>query len=412
MRSLPASLVWKAYTDGYEPVPPTPSISYTEVGSPTITNYVASGFSGNDYLSLDDTFNPSTSPWEINLKIKTSESSSSGSEYYFGSTNGANGLLLGYKNGYMKFWLSSNGTSWDLASSVGTYAVSPSTDYYVKMGFYGYHYEMQVSTDGQNWTSGGTVASSTPIHSTNIYIGACWDRATRYMKANGSVDLMSSSIDIVSTSPSTSIDADTMVLWHFDDSVTDASQYASSGTYTGNPTYVFDTGKFGKDLYSINFSDLQYTNSSFSGTINQYTFDYWYKVNGGSKLQDGIIILNDSTNNKSLGLYIGRDSWSGPEWYSIYVDSTDIAYMVNFKNFSCNTGDFNHIAVEVDNTNKFVRLYCNGFLENKISVPSMSFSNIEKVFIPYGNFSSDEFRLSKSLRYDGKLFVPPTQAYS
>ena len=73
------------------------------------------------------------------------------------------------------------------------------------------------------------------------------------------------------------------------------------------------------------------------------------------------------------------------------------------------------MAMEVDGVNKRLRVYCNGFLEKEVTVSSMSFSSIEKVSLPGTNVASlaaDEFRLSKGLRYDGKLFLPPSQAYS
>ena len=438
-------------------------VGYSVAGTPTITNGVISNFSGDNYAYTGSTFNPSTHKWTLRTKVKTSTGSSSGTEYIFGSNNTSGRcMLIGYQNGVFKVYLSSDGANWDIASKKGTYSFTPETDYYLELSFDGSKYDFNVSTDKETWTSCYSVASSTPLYGSVLYIGAAWDAATRCMGAGGNIDLNETYIMIddklwfapTKTIPSVGfvdlptqvfttagsgaiigygdapepteeggIDAYTMACWHFDNSITDASLYASTGSYTGSGDGDFNNnGKFSQCLMSWGGGYGQpkgyYSNSSFSGTINKFTVDYWVsRIDSG---RASVRVFTDYTNNKYFDISVSKYSNS----VTLLVYSEDLGdfpvYDQPLSNFVPQTSAtfvWNHVALEFDSTNKTIKWYCNGHLEGSVNVPLMSFSTVEKVGL-YSQYNADaascydELRLSKVLRYNGQDYEVPTQPYS
>lgn len=160
-------------------------------GSPTIVNRVASNFSNDNYLVLPEAFTPSSSTWEIRMKVTTGDSVTSTHCYYFSNLDTAsNSLVLGTDpTGQFYFYVSSNGTSWNIASAVGTYVAQPNTTYYIKFSFTGSVYKLEVSTDGENWTTSGSVTSSSTVYQNGIYyLGAGFGKSSGNQWP-GSIDL-------------------------------------------------------------------------------------------------------------------------------------------------------------------------------------------------------------------------------
>lgn len=61
--------------------------NFNIVGSPTIDNGVASGFSVNNYLKIPQKFNPGNNAWEVNLRFTTGSNVST-SQLIFGQIDG------------------------------------------------------------------------------------------------------------------------------------------------------------------------------------------------------------------------------------------------------------------------------------------------------------------------------------
>ena len=156
------------------------------------------GANATNYIQIPTVFNPGTTPWEFVTKFKTGSKFSSW-EYPFGCTNGQYGLLIGWNSaGQIRFWISSNGTSWNLASSsaTGAYSMLVNTIYYVKVLFNGKFYEILISTDGKHWRYGTKVASTTAFKGQTFYLGSSWDRTNAYLSAPGYIDLNETYINI------------------------------------------------------------------------------------------------------------------------------------------------------------------------------------------------------------------------
>ena len=170
---------------------------YTIVGSPTIADKVASGFSENNYLVLPEAFNPSNSSWELLLKVKVKYYSGSNYRYFFSNKDSTNrSLIIGISNsGLFSLYLSSNGSSWDILSGGnGSIYAQDNTDYYIRVKFTGSAYSLEVSTDGTNWSTACSVSSSSKVYSTTYYLGAGYNAST--CAFDGSIDLSEGYIKI------------------------------------------------------------------------------------------------------------------------------------------------------------------------------------------------------------------------
>lgn len=147
----------------------TPNLSIT--GEPTIVQGQASSFSATDYMQF---------PFALDLNEATSVSIvmavTTGSDVTTQQNilNSYYGLALAIINGHFVLALSSNGSSWDIASSVaGTFSVEGETSYFLRLGWTGTDYVLEVSTDaGDTWTTDISIASTTIPYETQIYIGA------------------------------------------------------------------------------------------------------------------------------------------------------------------------------------------------------------------------------------------------
>ena len=160
---------------------------FDTIGSVEIANKIASGFSVDSYLKLNKWFIPENNSWEIVLKVTFGSRSC----FFFGNTNSYYSIVLGRSNsangGKLVLYLSSNGSSWDIASGLGDLVLDDDTEYYIKLSYDLTDYKLEASTDGSNWQTSTTITSALKVYQGLYYIGACWDRSTSYL--DGSVDL-------------------------------------------------------------------------------------------------------------------------------------------------------------------------------------------------------------------------------
>lgn len=147
----------------------TPNLTIT--GNVTINQGQASGFSATKYMqfpfALDLTEATSIS---IVMDVTTSNDVTTQQNIL----NSYYGLALAVISGHFVLAISSNGTSWDIANAVtGTFDVEANTTYFLRLGWTGTDYVLEVSTDaGDTWTTDITVTSSVIPHETQVYIGA------------------------------------------------------------------------------------------------------------------------------------------------------------------------------------------------------------------------------------------------
>lgn len=163
------------------------------VGSPVVNNGVLSGFSSTTWANLPKAFNPSNKNWEMFYKFKTG---TIGTIQYILNT-----ISVGYQpfdirigeDGKLQVASFINNTSTPLFSIIGTTALTPATDYYVKLAYNSVTgYELSLGTSKDNLLIEGTNNTTTAINSGSIpTLGADFNNDGNYFQGafTGSIDL-------------------------------------------------------------------------------------------------------------------------------------------------------------------------------------------------------------------------------
>lgn len=212
--------------------------NFTVHGTLTINQStgVVSGFSANNYLELPDAF-PTDQPWEIFIKFTT------GSLIYhvwqtIFATDGQ-GMLPFYivESAGLYTYMSSNGSTWNIASDLPLKALSSNTTYKMKMEFTGSAYNWYVF-ENNNWSLFYSLSSSTPVKSgQKLQIGTWLDAYFR-----GSVDLSETYVNVNgslwwSPNPSTSVTATGLLA----SGVTDDGTAKTYNLFYNGTQYLLDT---------------------------------------------------------------------------------------------------------------------------------------------------------------------------
>ena len=154
----------------YESLRPYAIVTYNVniTGSVVNTNGVLSNFGNGNYAKLPSVFNPGANDWKLTIYAKTPASYDT-EEFIIGSgvTTVANyqGLAIGIDTtGHTTLYLSTNGTSWNIANGLaGSSFLANSTYYYFKLERSGNNYILSISTDGETWEVQTTLISSSSI---------------------------------------------------------------------------------------------------------------------------------------------------------------------------------------------------------------------------------------------------------
>ena len=145
--------------------------NFSIVGSPTITDGVASNFSDSNYLTFVNPFSQSMTSFEIGTKFKLNSASISNQALIDTGVNstGATNTSIRYTitdAGKLRFRTSTSGSQTYVVDMIGTTTLSTNTVYYTKVTYSSSTgYAMYVSTDGSTWTSEATSSNTTlPIY--------------------------------------------------------------------------------------------------------------------------------------------------------------------------------------------------------------------------------------------------------
>lgn len=136
--------------DLYNNTPAEDVYNVNIVGSLTNNNEVLSGFSASNYAKLPAPFSPSNKNWEVVVPVTTT-SSFVECDFFASVINGDFGIHVQFHtNGKLALYLSSNGTSHDIASNVaGASTLLGNTKYWIKIAFSGTSYNVYSSTTGE-----------------------------------------------------------------------------------------------------------------------------------------------------------------------------------------------------------------------------------------------------------------------
>lgn len=137
----------------------------TPVGTPTIIENVASNFTASSYLRLFP-FSPASSAIEAVVHIKTGDTIAN--EGIMGGIGDSEGFSPFYiYNNYWVAYLSSNGTSWNLANSRQIMPITTNTEYILKCTFNGSEYTFSSYENYANnkiWIIKNTLSSTASIY--------------------------------------------------------------------------------------------------------------------------------------------------------------------------------------------------------------------------------------------------------
>ena len=145
---------------------------FTVAGYPTINNEtrIVSGFSTSNYIQAPNVFDPSTNNWTFDTKIKTGNDVTTNQIFVATTQNAYCNLALSVMDGKFHLFLSSDGTSWDLANGLpGNITVETETEYWLRLEYNGEYYLLSYSLDGITFTGDilamqtGNVGSFTPV---------------------------------------------------------------------------------------------------------------------------------------------------------------------------------------------------------------------------------------------------------
>lgn len=163
--------------------------TYTVVGSPTITNAgIVSGCTRDKYLVIPKSFPANVTDLEMVWKFNQGGWGGvilSPREVMDGVTNERSVKLT--CAGWFHAYLSSNGTTLDIANSLHSSVLDYNVWYYGKLTYDGSTYNLYISTDNESWTLCDSVSSTKTLAPTdgNLLIGT-----------NGADDIYNGSIDL------------------------------------------------------------------------------------------------------------------------------------------------------------------------------------------------------------------------
>jgi hypothetical protein len=167
-------------------------------GLPTFNKSLAYGFSVNNGIFIPKLFKPGNNPWKMLGSFITSGTIANPQEIVgYNATADCKMPALGIRSGnVLGLFVSSNGTSWDIAIGYGngksSYVVNPNTTYFFEMGWTGAEYYVNAGTAPNSLTRIITVANSAPIYQEeNIYWYLGYHRYSPdgYEIFNGTIDL-------------------------------------------------------------------------------------------------------------------------------------------------------------------------------------------------------------------------------
>lgn len=136
------------------------------VGSPTVNNGVASGFSDGNNFTFSEPLNFNNQEWEMVFKVTTGSNTQTQSSITGNYGNAyQNSPEITVINNKFRMGIPKDGSTTLLVDNIlGSYTVLANTTYWIKLYWTGTAYKLDYSLDGQNWTNDITVNNSTAMY--------------------------------------------------------------------------------------------------------------------------------------------------------------------------------------------------------------------------------------------------------
>ncbi len=168
----------------------------TPFGSLIDSQGVLSSFSDANYGALPNAFPTNMNSFECIFKVDVGTvNTSTNTNAIVGCVVNYTGFIIGINSSKFNLYLTSNGTSWDMANNkVGSYTVLANTTYYLKLEFTGTNYILSYSLDGENYIEDNNVANTKALYPSTLLLGKT--KASGQSFTDGSIDLNESYINI------------------------------------------------------------------------------------------------------------------------------------------------------------------------------------------------------------------------
>ena len=281
------------------------AIVYSTVGSPTITDGVASGFTDkNDYLILGN-FAPSSRKWKFTTKIKFNSLSANMSLIDRNSSTRCFQISM-RTNGKWRVNISTNGSS--KANEVdGSHVLSVDTIYYLSFEYTGTTYLLKYSTDNENWTTDITINNSNHVYSgATLCMGHTWYNGGGE-KWDGEIYMRWTHLDIEDDY------TDTWDLHCLEE------ESSSSGETPIPPSVVFSNAK--EKIYIRSSNTLSYYEKTYNGlayggfavfTDGSQNWQLPFMV---SEVRNNCAMFRDGNSSLSLSISDTTFNYYGKDWY-------------------------------------------------------------------------------------------------
>ena len=388
------------------------------------TAYCRLGPTVNSWVDNTSAYNWGTN-WTVELFWFTANVGQA-DQNIFASWEGSHGIHLAYNNassGKLRIWLSSNGTSWDIANPVE----GSKTDWVE-----GQYYHICAEYDGTTYKvyvdgiSDITHASALNIVNCTSFHTGRWPGASNYLR--GGVDELRVTIgETIYGAPFTpptselTTGGNTKALLHFngtDESTTFTDEMA--GTWTANGEAQLDTGilpKWGTGFLYCDGSGDYAQSLDVSGVGEKFTLECWFFTRNITSTTGQAIFSGSSDYRLGIMVNYGAVNRLGL-WLSSNGSSWDIANN-QYKDLTTPWEDdqWYHLCLEFDGEAYYV--YLNGVNEittNDSTPITSSFPGLRVGQWGAGSYylfgGVEELRLTTNyVRYDGPL-TPPTSSFT
>lgn len=141
------------------------------IGEPTLNQGQASDFSAFDYLQFPFILDLTGKTFQIDFCFTTGDDVTTQQNII----DSKYGIALAIQNGHGVMAISSDGQTWNIGTSTGTFTIAPNTTYFARLSWDGTTYRTALSTNGTSYTNDMSIASSVAPFPTTHYIGGAND---------------------------------------------------------------------------------------------------------------------------------------------------------------------------------------------------------------------------------------------
>ena len=299
--------------------------NYNISGTSIIVNDegIASGFASGNLLTTNKSISFGSNKWEFKTKFRLTANNTN--SRLMGSAGGTSPYspTLGIINNKFAIWLSSNGTSYNLAGQnpQGTVTLQNNTDYYVKFGWNKTQYYVQYSIDDVSYITDWTLASTTPVYEeiyTLIPLGI--NNTAEPYPLIGTMDLKETYIKV-----------NDKIVWDCTSTETTISfsdNFTRNSTYATNRNSIIDDGN-GWQAYSSNAqagigianNQLQiYTDNNLASAMYRRSLEDYQNYNSLVLEANYQLLSARAVGNQQTSFALGIDNVLAPAYSTADVN--------------------------------------------------------------------------------------------